>query len=160
NLAGTNQIHRAVLKILEPTEFTDFLRTVKDDVTEILRVDFARLVLETSQQAPDPTLSDLGNILAPAPKGFIEEYVGRGRTRADRKVTLRQVQPDDDLIYGEAAAWIQSEACLRLDFGRGTLPGLLVFGADDPHQFTPSQGTDLLTFFATTFERAMRRWLA
>jgi uncharacterized protein YigA (DUF484 family) len=32
-------------------------------------------------------------------------------------------------------------------------------GSEDPHQFRPSHGTDLLTFFAGVFERQMRRWL-
>ena len=58
------------------------------------------------------------------------------------------------------ADWIRSEACLKLDFGKGRLPGLLVMGAEDPHQFSPQQGTDLLMFFAGVFERAMRRWLS
>ena len=31
---------------------------------------------------------------------------------------------------------------------------------EDPHQFSPSQGVDLLTFFAGVFERVMRRWLS
>jgi uncharacterized protein YigA (DUF484 family) len=53
-----------------------------------------------------------------------------------------------------------SEACLQLDFGAGTLPGLLILAAKDAEQFSPAQGTDLLTFFATIFERALRRWLA
>jgi uncharacterized protein YigA (DUF484 family) len=74
-------------------------------------------------------------------------------------VTLRQVQKGEARIYGEKAAWIRSEACLRLDLGQGRLPGLLVMGAEDPHQFTPQQGTDLLTFFAGVFERSMRHWL-
>jgi uncharacterized protein YigA (DUF484 family) len=47
-----------------------------------------------------------------------------------------------------------------LDFGRGKLPGLLLMGSDDPHQFTPQHGTDLLAFFGGVFERVMRRWLA
>ena len=33
-------------------------------------------------------------------------------------------------------------------------------GGEDPHQFRPGQGTDLLGFFGGVFERAMRRWLA
>lgn len=49
---------------------------------------------------------------------------------------------------------------MRLDFGKGRLPGLLVLGAEDPHQFRASQGTDLLGFFAGVFERTMRRWLS
>ena len=47
-----------------------------------------------------------------------------------------------------------------LDLGPGRLPGMLALGAEDPHLFAPSQGTDLLTFFAGTVERAIRRWLA
>lgn len=160
NLAGTNQIHRAVLKILEPTDFESFLKCTKDDISETLRVDFLRLVLETKQQTPDAALSNLSDVLVPAPEGFVSQYVTRGRPRQDRKVTLRQVKPEDDLVYGDAADWIQSEACLLLNFGEGTLPGLLVFGAEDPHQFSSAQGTDLLAFFGTVYERAMRRWLA
>ena len=64
------------------------------------------------------------------------------------------------MIYGDKADYIRSEACLRLDFGPGRLPGMLLMGAEDPHQFTPQQGTDLLAFFAGVFERAMRRWLS
>ena len=47
-----------------------------------------------------------------------------------------------------------------LDFGKGRLPGMLVLGAEDPHQFKPTHGTDLLAFFAGVFERTMRRWLS
>jgi hypothetical protein len=47
-----------------------------------------------------------------------------------------------------------------LEFGAETVPGLLILGANDPNQFSPAQGTDLLTFFGTVYERAVRRWLA
>ena len=42
----------------------------------------------------------------------------------------------------------------------GRLRKGLVLGAEDPHQFKPTQGTDLLAFFAGVFERTMRRWLS
>ena len=71
----------------------------------------------------------------------------------------RQVQDPAPEIYGEDGHWVRSEACLKLDFGEGRLPGLLVMGAEDPHVFGPQQGTDLLAFFGGVFERAMRRWL-
>ncbi|EPX85883.1 Uncharacterized protein putative in bacteria [Rubellimicrobium thermophilum DSM 16684] len=47
NLAGTNQIHRAVLRLLEPTRFEVFLQDLGSDVADILRVDSLRLVLES-----------------------------------------------------------------------------------------------------------------
>ena len=40
------------------------------------------------------------------------------------------------------------------------VPGMLAMGSEDPHLFSPQQGTDLLGFFTGVFERAMRRWLA
>ncbi|MEO0359327.1 MAG: DUF484 family protein, partial [Pseudomonadota bacterium] len=52
NLAGTNQIHRAVLHLLGPPDFAGFLHTLKTDVAETLRVDFMRLVLETQDADP------------------------------------------------------------------------------------------------------------
>ncbi|MGB0968807.1 MAG: DUF484 family protein, partial [Halocynthiibacter sp.] len=47
NLAGTNQVHRAILKMLDPTSFEDFLLNLGGEVADILRVDTVRLVLET-----------------------------------------------------------------------------------------------------------------
>ena len=43
NLAGTNQIHRAILRMLDPIEFEGFLRDLNGEVADILRVDFIRL---------------------------------------------------------------------------------------------------------------------
>ena len=45
------------------------------------------------------------------------------------------------------------QTLMKLDFGTGRLPGLLALGAEDPHQFRPTHGTDLLAFFAAVFER-------
>lgn len=160
NLAGTNQIHRAVMRLLEPVEFEDFLRALSGEVAEILRVDNVRLVLESLHSEQDPALRSLGEVLCVAEPGFIHEYMRAGRTAQPRQVLLRQTLPQSDAIYGEAAGWIRSEALMRLDLGEGRLPGLLVMGAEDPHHFKPAQGTDLLAFFAGVFERVMRRYLS
>jgi len=160
NLAGTNQVHRAVLKLLDPVEFELFLKTLGTDVANILRVDTVKLVLETVQNDSDPTIKRLGDVLSVAEPGFIDRYASDGRNAKPRPVTLRQIHEGDRRIYGREAVHIRSEALLILDFGEKRLPGMLVMGAEDPHLFTPQQGTDLLTFFAGVFERAMRRWLS
>ena len=92
--------------------------------------------------------------------GFIDAYLSQGGEPRPRQVTLRQLGDGATTIHGASAGWIRSEACLRLDFGPGRLPGMLALGAEDPHQFSPQQGTDLLSFFAGVFERSMRHWLS
>lgn len=160
NLAGTNQVHRAVLRLLEPMTFTDFLAVLGRDVATILRVDCLRLVLESGASADDPALRRVGDVVALADPGFIERYLTGGRPGLGRPVTLRQTHGQSWRIYGERADWIRSEALLRLDLGEGRLPGLLALGSEDPHHFKPAHGTDLLTFLGGVFERSMRRWLA
>ena len=157
NLAGTNQVHRAILAFLEPLEFEDFIRCLGGDVADILRVARVRLILESHETSMDPALSGVSDVLSIAAPGFCEDYAGRGR--APRQVTLRSVPPGAPHLYGTGADWVRSEACIILDFGDGRLKGMLCFGSDDPQQFTPNHGTDLLGFLGGVFERAMRRWL-
>ena len=160
NLAGTNQIHRAILRMLDPVEFETFLRDLGGEVAEILRVDAVKLVLESVQNDTDPAVQRLGDVLNVAEPGFIDRYLTQGRGGNVRQVTLRSIQDASDHIYGPNYEWIRSEACLKLDFGAGRLPGMLVMGSEDPHMFGPQQGTDLLAFFTGIFERTMRRWLS
>ena len=160
NLAGTNQIHRAILRMLDPVEFETFLRDLGGEVADILRLDAVKLVLESIQNDTDPAVQRLGDVLSVAEPGFIDSYINQGRKGTSRQVTLRSVQDASPQIYGPNAEWIRSEACLKLDFGVGRLPGMLVLGAEDPHMFGPQQGTDLLGFFTGVFERTMRRWLS
>lgn len=160
NLAGTNQVHRAILQMLDPLDFEDFLRNLAGEVAATLRVDCLRLVLESVQGGGDAALRRLGDMVHVAAPGFVADYITGGRNVPQRAVVLRQVLPETDAIYGEKAGFIRSEALMRLDFGTGRLPGMLALGAEDPHQFKPTHGIDLLAFFAGVFERTMRRWLA
>ena len=146
--------------MLDPVEFETFLRNLGGEVADILRVDAVKLVLESTQNDNDPAVQRLGDVLTVAEPGFIDDYLSQGRGGLVRQVTLRAIQDGAEALYGTKAGWIRSEACLKLDFGAGRLPGLLVMGAEDPHMFGPQQGTDLLTFFTGVPERSMRRWLS
>lgn len=160
NLATTNQIHRAVLAMLDPVDFESFLHNLGGQVADILAVDALRLVLETPQPEGTPAIRKVGDVLNLAEEGFVEGYLDPPRIGVMRQVTLRQCDRGDERIFGGHAPWVRSEACLRLDLGPGRLPGLLALGSEDPHKFAPNQGTDLLGFFTGALERAMRRWLA
>lgn len=158
NLSGTNLIHSAVLRLLEPDTFVAFLRELSTAVPEAMQVSCVRLLVETSDQEPEQTA--FNDVLYIVPVGVVENYITMGRDTATRAITLRQVSPASREIYGNDAEYIKSECLLRLDLGEGRLPGVLVLGSEDPHQFRPNQGTDLLSFFGQAFERILNRWMA
>ncbi len=163
NVAGTNQVHRACLALLEPVDFAAFLRVMTRDMAMILGVEVIRLGLEAPSARPGQALGPAGPLqgaVVALPAGGVEALVTRGRGLGARKVTLRRSEEAPTEIFGAEAGAIRSEALLRLDLGAGNLGGVLVFGAVDANRFHPDQGVDLLTFLAGVFERSLRRWLA
>ena len=160
NLAGTNQVHRAILRLLEPVEFEDFLRILGTEVAEILRVDQLTLILETTSVRDDPAVEKLGGVLKIVEPGFVDKYMTKDRGAPTRDIILREIHQPNRLIYGDKIDHLRSEACMKLNFGTGRLPGMIVMGAKDPRHFTPQLGTDLLAFFSGVFERSMRHWLS
>lgn len=160
NLAGTNQIHRAILRMLDPEQFEEFLSNLGTDVAQILTVDAIKLVLESPEASPDPALERISDVLCVVEPGFIEHYMSTPHGPTTRQVILRQAIPQSDVLYGAKTPDLRSEACMRLDLGADRMGGMLVMASDSPHMFKPGQGTDLLCFFAGIFERSMRRWLA
>ena len=160
NLSSTNQIHRALIRLLDAERFEDFVLALGGDVADILRVDAVRLVFEAGPEQSQSGLGPLETVLAVREPGFVAHYMARGRAQPPRQIVLRQGEPGDDAPYGGKAGELRSEALMRLDMGSGRLPGMLAMGSEDPHRFKPGQGTDLLAFFTGTFERVLRRWLA
>ena len=163
NVAGTNQVHRACLALLEAEDFGDFLQVLTHDVANILGVEIIRVALEAPAAKPRQSLGPKGplhDVVLALPEAGVDAYIRQGRGLGPRRVTLRQVDGAPEDVFGPEALRVRSEALLQLNLGRGKLPGLLVFGSTDPRRFHPDQGIDLLEFFGGVFERSMRRWLA
>ena len=154
NLAGTNQIHRCVLKLLEAEDLGALLDALPGEIAQIVRVDCVRLVLESAEpgEAPHPTVARV------AP-GFVDGYLVGRRDVPVRRVTTRSCDGVSEAVFGAQAPTIASEALLKVDLGAGKLGAMLAFGAEDPQQFRSDQGTELLTFLADAFERILRRHL-
>lgn len=160
NLAGTNMIHRAILRLLEAPDFPALLADLSGPVADTLRVQSLRVLLESRDHRGGVELGPLEKVLGMAEQGYCCLYAGTTANGTPRRVTLRQCDSADAEMHGANAAAIRSEACLLLDLGPGRLPGLLVLGSTDPQLFSPGQGTDLLEFFAGVFERSLRRFLS
>jgi len=160
NLSSTNQIHRALLRMLDAERFEDFVTVLGGEVADTLRVDCLRLVLESPDSGKSGTLGKLDDVLKVRAPGFVDSYMSAGRTVPARPIVLRQGVPAEGSPYGAGAGDLRSEALMRLDLGAGRLAAMLAMGSEDPHRFKSGQGTDLLTFFTGVFERVLRRWLS
>ncbi len=156
NLAGTNQIHRAILAVLEASKFSEFLTVLGRDVPQMLAVDTLRVCLEAASAATET--GPMGEVLVRLSPGEAMAYLDLDRPSSHRQVVLRPTVEGAKTVFGDGAAKVKSEAIIQLDLGVPE-PGLLVFGAVDPHRFSPDQAGDLLAFFGGVVERAMRRWL-
>jgi len=163
NVSSMNQIHRAVLAVLEPEDFTGFLKFIENDLADTLGIDAVCLCLETQavSAGQGPSLSkEFGTGVTFMAIGEVEDYITHGRNMNSRPVTMRAVKPHQVALFPETKEPIRSEALLKLDLGEGNLPGLLVLGSSKVDQFAPAQGSDLLLFLGGIFARIMRRWLA
>lgn len=159
NLAGTEQIHRAVLRLME-TELTfeAVLHALGEDIKNILRLASVRLVLETQTAAPTP-VPDLAH-LSLIGKGQIDHYINPLSSLPPQRATMRAVDRSDPLIYGQSAPHIRSEACLTLNLGTGRLPAMIVMGSASSDTFQPIKGSRLLEFFADVLERQLHHILS
>lgn len=154
NLAGAGQVHRAALLMLDAATPEAFLRALLADATEILALDHARLALEPGAQlaggADDPRVVAM-------PEGGIDAYLDLDDAPGRDGVWLRAAPPEADVIFGDAASMIGSEALILLEMlGRRAL---LAFGAEDARRFSPEHGVDLVAFLGGVVARTLPRFL-
>jgi len=161
NLAGTAQVHRAVLALMAAERLDDLLWRLGGEVADILRVDAVRLVLESpalavagaegcAARAEAAALEErLGPVLAMRAAGFADAHLGA----APAGILLRPAVPTPGGPFDGRAPRVSSEALVRLDLGADRGPALLALGATDPQRFTPRHGTDLLAFLGGVLAR-------
>ncbi len=154
NVAGTQQLHRAVLALIEPPDLPSFLYRLIHEVPQTLGLDEARLCLEADVDAVGPAegigADQHGRVLA-LPEGTVADYMALDGAASD-PVVLREAGSEAELIFGDSNP-VQSEALMRLDLA-GT-PAMLALGSSDRRKFDPGHGTDLLVFFAAAVERLL-----
>ena len=158
NLSGAAQVQRATLLLLEQTALEPYLRALLIEAPRILAVDRARLCLE-SETDPAPEAAGLPTPLAERVVAFpaygVEGYAGLDDTPERDGVWLRPAPREAELVYGDEAGRVGSEALIALDLGGRR--GMLAFGSEDPARFSPEHGVDLVAFFGGVVARTLRR---
>jgi len=165
NMTGMSQIHRAVLMVLEASTFEGFLEVAAIEIARELNVDVGRFLVETEADLfgrGEGATGDDDDPIVAVEAGNIAELMAldpEDERDPNAAVLLRNDIRGAPLIYGNAADRVRSEALIKLNFGSGNRPGLLVFGAEDPERFHAEQADDLLAFLGGVIERVMQGWL-
>ena len=158
NVAGTQQVHRAVLTLIDAPDLGEFLRRLIRNVPAMVGVEEVRLCLEAevNEISPAALAEGLGGKTLLVPHASVDEYMMLEGNTEPGRVVLRPCGTEAELIFGPLTQ-THAEALLKLDIAGSA--ALLAFGAAEPDRFSPDQGIDLLTFFANVVEQLLTHHL-
>jgi uncharacterized protein YigA (DUF484 family) len=150
NMNNQQRVHKAVLRLLEANSFDDFIHSITMDLSNILDVDIAVLVVESNgHEIPHVHTSGIRVI----PGGTVDKWMRK------KNVLLQDNISGIEQIYGGGATLVKSQILLRVDIAMDTPPAILAFGSRDPNMFQEGQATDQILFLARVIERCFRSWL-
>ena len=155
NVAGTQQVHRALLGLMDEDDLAGFLRRLTREVPRILDIAELRLCIEADvdETAPAEGLGEgLGERVLAMPEGTVEAYFLLDGQSTAPEIALRATGPEAELVFGPMSP-VRSEALMRLDLMGA--PAMLACGAEEPDRFSADQGTDLLGFFGGAVQRLL-----
>lgn len=161
NLAGAGQVHRVVLRALEAPDAAEMAAALLEEAPEVLAVDAARLVVEADEDGPAWAVAlaeTRSRDVALLPRGGVAGYLALDDTPERDGAWLRPCPPEAELIWGEDAGRIRSEALMRLDVGGER--ALLAYASEDAARFAPDHGVDLVSFLGGAVGRALTRRVA
>ena len=150
NMNNQQRIHEAVLRMLEATNFADFIHSITMDLASILDVDIAVLVVEADGDAI-PHVQTTG--IRAVPEGTVDKWMG------EKTAMLEDNISGIEAIYGGGATLVKSQILLRVDISMNTPPAILAFGSREADMFSEGQATDQILFLARVIERCFRSWL-
>ena len=145
-----NRVHAAILFLLDAENFEHLIQTINTDLSVLLDLDVARLLVE-SDGRPLPHTEQTGvRVVA---EGFADHYLG------SRDVLLEGGITGDEALFGSGAGLVRSQALVRLNVSTGTPPCLLALGSREPDMFHSGMRTELISFLARVLERCIGSWL-
>lgn len=150
NMNNQQRVHKAVLRLLESNSFDDFIQSITMDLADILDVDIAVLVVESSGHDIPHVLTSGIRII---PGGTVDKWMDGKNVLLQDKIS--GIEP----IYGGGATLVKSQILLRVDISMDTPPAILAFGSRDANMFYEGQATDQILFLARVIERCFQTWL-
>ncbi len=156
NLSGAAQVHRVALDLLDAQDLPALAEALLIEAPRTVAVEQARLCLETEADPPSETLglpTALAARIVAFPEQGVEAYAALSDAPGRDGVWLRPAPREAELLWGDDAPAIGSEALIALDLGARR--AMLAFGAADPDRFAPEHGVDLVAFLGAVAARRL-----
>lgn len=141
-------IHRAVLSGMEADSLDELLAVVTDSWPEMLGLDCVVLALVIGDQAFVADRDGIRTIARPIVNRAMQSLGA---------VELRNVERGHPL-FGTEAAFVRSEALIRIDSPAPLPHGLLLLGQQGAQAMDTPHGADLLLFLGSSLAAMIRRW--
>ena len=151
NLSSQNQIHAAVLALLEAQTFEQVIEAVTTDFATLLDVDVVSLAIESVGDDVHPGLKQGVRVVE---RGVVSALLDDGR-----EALLRGEIEGEVSIYGSGAPLVHSDVIVRVDLGAQAPACLLAMGSREKRRFHAGQGTELLCFLGRVVARSIKTWL-
>lgn len=150
NMSTQSQVHKSIISIVRARDLAHLMEVLTIDLATDFGVDVVRLVIESEMPELYSTYhreqNDSG--ISFMPTGFVEQIF---TPTQDVHLIADSVNAPPyayEEIFAECVNIVRSCAVLRLDLEEQGREGILAFGSRKEGYYHPSQGTDLLKFFA------------
>ena len=148
NMSLVERSMECALALIYSRDFDELSQVVHDDLPLHLGVDAISIAFE-SESIP----IEGSHMIRALPTGTVNTLIGPD--------TTTRIRPDVDgteMLYGNAAGLVRSDALVALPEGEGLPAGLFAVGCRRPGHFEDGQGTELITFLGHVTRYALGRW--
>lgn len=143
NYESQIRVQEAIIAVLDSVDADDLKDRLSGHVAFALAADSCVIAI-SENNSQDKELDKVGS--------FVEHLVPR-----EQPIFIGPVIGVRNWLYGNNAKCVQSEALVRVEFGKTRRLGLLAIGSSDASCFNEEMGQELVTFFARVVERVLTR---
>jgi uncharacterized protein YigA (DUF484 family) len=148
NMSLVERSTECALALIYARDFEGLAQVLHDDLPVHLGVDATAIAFESTTIPVDGE-----HMIRRLPQGTVDALMS-----PEMSTRIRPDVDGEELIYGNAAGLVRSDALVALPEGEGLPAGLFAVGCRNPGHFEDGQGTELISFLGHVTRYAVGRW--
>ena len=162
NYDGSMRVIDFILLLIEAGTLEKVFHWLLTKVPKKIGVDYIRLVQLTGNSLPPPLVDIKSRSIKNLTESQFSSFLGdTAEELYKNKISLRTFSVGDDLIYGNVAEQVKSEAIidLSMDSDLDFTLTFLILGSSNPNKFEPGMETELLEKLGLAFVKIVELFL-